>query len=64
MGAERQEESMSRKTGEQLRMSMNQVFSFLNFTIEPEEDFLEGYLPTLNILVEVLDTGRATNKYF
>ena len=35
-------ESMSRKTGVQLRRSMNQVFSLLNFTIELEEDFPEG----------------------
>ena len=56
--------SMSRKTGEPLRRSMNQVFNFLNFTIELEEDFHEGYLPTLDIQVKVLDTGRATYKYF
>ena len=55
-------ESMSRKTGEQLRRGMNQVFSLLNFTIELEENVPEGYLPTLD--VKVLDTGRATYKYF
>ena len=33
-------------------------------TIELEDDFPEGYLSTLDIQVKVLDTGRATYKYF
>ena len=40
------------------------MFNFLNFTIELEEDFHEGFLLTLDIQVKVLDTGRATYKYF
>ena len=57
-------ESMSRNTWEQLRRSINQLFYFLNFTIELEEDFPEGYLSTLDNQVKVLDTGKATYKYF
>ena len=47
--------------GDQLR---SRVFSFLKFTIELEEDFEEGYLPTLDIQIRVLEDGTTTYKYF
>ena len=67
MGAERQEwrgKHVQKNRG--AAKKEHEVFSFLNLTIEleVEEDFPEGYLPTLDIQVKILDTGRATYKCF
>ena len=40
--------SVSRRTGDIMIDSMNQVMSFLNFTLELGEDFPDDMLPTLD----------------
>ena len=45
--------SETNRTGEELKKSMNEIFLFLNFTIELEEDFEDGYLPTLDTKLRV-----------
>ena len=39
---------------------MNEIFLFLNFTIELEEDFEDGYLPTLDTKLRVSVNGIVT----
>ena len=38
-------ESPTRRTGKILKVSMNEVYGFLNLTIEVHEDFEDGKLP-------------------
>ena len=48
---EKLEKSPTRRTADVLRDSMNDVFSFLNLTIEIAEDFEDKKLPTLDLKV-------------
>ena len=52
--------SETKRTGEELKKSMNEIFLFLNFTIELEEDFEDGYLPTLDTKLRVRVNGIVT----
>ena len=43
---------------------MNKIFLFLNFTIELEEDFEDGYLPTLDTKLRVRVNGIVTYIFY
>ena len=52
------------RTCEEIAKSLNDVVSFLQFTTESEEDFLNGFLPTLDTQTKVLDNGEIQFKFF
>ena len=56
--------SETNRTGEELKKSMNEIFLFLNFTIELEEDFEDGYLPTLDTKHRVRVNGIITYIFY
>ena len=43
---------------------MNEIFPFLNFTIELEEDFIDGKLPSLDTKIWVEDGWRVLFEIF
>ena len=53
-------------TRKQIKAVMNSIYSFLNFTLEDEEEYEEegGYIPTLDMACKMLPTGEVTYKYF
>ena len=53
-----------RRTCDELAKSMNNVFEFLEFTMECEEDFESGWLPTLDMQTKVRDDGVILFKFF
>ena len=56
--------SASRRTANVLVGMMNSVFSFLNFTVELEEDFTDGKLPSLDIAIWVEAGRRVMYEHF
>ena len=44
--------------------SLNAVTDFIQFTTEGEEDFKNGFLPTLDFQTKVQDSGRISYKFF
>ena len=52
------------RTKEEIAKSLNDVLDFLRFTTESEEEFEGGYLPTLDFLTKVLNSGKITFKHF
>ena len=45
---ELEEEDISLEVSDTVRMRMNSIYPFLKFTVETEEDFQNGRLPTLD----------------
>ena len=43
---------------------MNEIFPFLNFTIELGEDFSDGKLPSLDTKIWVMDGWRVLFEFF
>ena len=43
---------------------MNSIFSFVTFTTELEVEYESGYLPTLNLDIEMLPSGIVTHRYY
>ena len=56
--------SAARRSAEILVGMMNDVFPFLNFTIELGEDFLDGKLPSLDTTVWVEDGWKVLFEFF
>ena len=56
--------SSSRRTANILVGIMNDVFPFLNFTIELGEDFVDGKLPSLDIKIWVQDGCKILFEFF
>ena len=57
-------ESASRRTAKVLVAMMNDVFHFMNFTIELGEDFQDGKLPSLDTEIWVEDGWRVMHGFF
>ena len=56
--------SAARRTAEVLVAMMNDVFPFLNLTIELGEDFIDGKLPSLDTKIWVVDGWIIMYKFF
>ena len=56
--------SAARRTALVLVAMMNDVFPFLNFTIELGEDFSDGKLPSLDICIWVVDGRTIMYEFF
>ena len=56
--------SSSRRTAMVLVAMMNDIFPFLNFTIELGEDFVDGKLPSLDLSIWVVDGRLIMYEYF
>ena len=50
--------SAARRTALVLVGMMNDVFPFLNFTVELGEDFMDGKLPSLDVAIWVVGENR------
>ena len=47
-----------------MHLAMQSVLSFLSFTTEVEDDYSDGYIPTLDLQVKMLPDGRIIYKFF
>ena len=56
--------SETKRTGEEWKKSMNEIFLFLNFIIELEEDFEDRDLPTMNTKQRVSVNGILTYIFY
>ena len=56
--------SAARRTALVLVGMMNDVFPFLNFTVELGEDFIDGKLPSLDVAIWVVDRNRIMYEFF
>ena len=52
------------RTREELQKSFDDIFYFLKFTTESEQEFKSGYLPTLDFQTKVLESGLITYRHF
>ena len=52
------------RTSKILHQTMNDLEKFLNFTIETQEDFQSGWLPTLDTDLRMTDSNRIEYKYY
>ena len=43
--------------------SLNAVTNFIQFTTDGEEDFTNGFLPTLDFQTQVQDSGKVLYKF-
>ena len=53
-----------RRTLDEINKCLNDVWCFLEFTVEGEEDFADKFLPTLDFSTHVLKTGYVSYKFF
>ena len=51
-------------TARVIRDSMNEVEEFLEFTVETVLDFQEGWLPTLDTSIRVVDGNQVLYKHY
>ena len=56
--------SAARRTALVLVGMMNDVFPFLNFTVELGEDFMDGKLPSLDVSIWVVEGRRIMYEFF
>ena len=52
------------RTCQEIAKSLNDTMSFLTFTAESEDDFNNGFLPTLDAQTKVMDNGEIMFKFF
>ena len=52
------------RTKEEIMKSLNAVTNFIQFTTEGEEDFTNGFLPTLDFQTKVQESGKILFKFF
>ena len=52
------------RTVRELNKCLNDGWDFLTFTMEQEEDFTDGFLPTLDFSTKVLENGYIQYKFF
>ena len=52
------------RTIEELNKSLNGVWNFLDFTTEWQEQFVDGFLPTLDFATKVVDKGYVSYKFY
>ena len=58
------ERSSIERTKDEIAKSLNAVSDFIQFTTEGEEDFHNGFLPTLDFQTKVQETGKILFKFF
>ena len=63
-GATEDNRTPIQRTKEELAKSLNDVRDFIQFTTEGEEDFHNGFLPTLDFQTKVQETGKILFKFF
>ena len=56
--------SPTQRTIEELNKSLNDTWSFLEFTTEGESDFNDNFLPTLDFATKVQDNGYVKYKFY
>ena len=52
------------RTAEEISKSLNGMINFLSFTTESENDFTDGFLPTLDTQTKVMDSGEILYKFY
>ena len=52
------------RTVQEVTKSLNDVWSFLKFTSEKESDYADGFLPTLDFSIKVVNSGRIQYKFY
>ena len=58
------ERSMDQRTKEEVLKSLNEILNTLSFTVETQEEYESGYMPTLDTQTRVGNNRKISFKYY